>query len=289
MKINYVLITAARNEETYIEKTIKAVLSQGLLPKQWVIVSDASEDRTDEIVKEVASKKEFIYFIRKEKKPGEIGFASKVNALQLGYGNLAKVPYDFIGHLDADVSFGAEYYQCIIEKALNKPSLGITGGFIYERTGTGFRSRPSNTGESVAGAIQFFRRKCYEDIGQFIPIPVGGEDWYAEIVARMKGWEVKSYPELKVFHHKKGVRTRGLIKENFRQGMVDFCFGTHPLFEIAKVARRVKEKPYFFAALVRLAGFLWSYPSRLERVVPREIIEYLRREQLARLRAKLCL
>jgi len=49
----YVLITAARNEEAYIEKTIKSVISQTILPKKWVIVSDGSTDRTDEIVRKL--------------------------------------------------------------------------------------------------------------------------------------------------------------------------------------------------------------------------------------------
>ena len=48
---NYVLITPARNEEAFIEKTIQSVVSQTILPAKWVIVSDGSTDRTDEIVK----------------------------------------------------------------------------------------------------------------------------------------------------------------------------------------------------------------------------------------------
>jgi hypothetical protein len=51
-KINllYVLITPARDEEKNIDKTIRSVLSQTRLPEKWVVVSDGSTDRTDEIV-----------------------------------------------------------------------------------------------------------------------------------------------------------------------------------------------------------------------------------------------
>ena len=48
--LKYVLITSARNEEAYIEKTIKSVISQTILPKKWVMVSDGSTDRTEEII-----------------------------------------------------------------------------------------------------------------------------------------------------------------------------------------------------------------------------------------------
>ena len=48
--LSYVLITPARNEEVNIEKTILSVIAQTILPEKWVIVSDGSTDRTDEIV-----------------------------------------------------------------------------------------------------------------------------------------------------------------------------------------------------------------------------------------------
>src|SRR3990172_8880000 len=48
--LSYVLITPARNEEEHIEKTIRSVHSQTILPLKWVIVSDGSTDRTEEIV-----------------------------------------------------------------------------------------------------------------------------------------------------------------------------------------------------------------------------------------------
>ena len=60
----YVLITAARNEEAYIDKTIQSVVSQTILPEKWVIVSDGSTDRTDEIVKKYLVENHWIEFLR---------------------------------------------------------------------------------------------------------------------------------------------------------------------------------------------------------------------------------
>ncbi len=39
---DYVLVTAAYNEERYIAKTIESVINQTIPPKRWVIVSDGS-------------------------------------------------------------------------------------------------------------------------------------------------------------------------------------------------------------------------------------------------------
>src|SRR5207249_10924062 len=47
----YVLITPARNEEAFIEKTIEAVTRQTVLPIRWVIVDDGSTDGTAEVVR----------------------------------------------------------------------------------------------------------------------------------------------------------------------------------------------------------------------------------------------
>ena len=44
----YVLITAARNEATCIERTIASVARQTRPPAAWAVVSDGSTDGTDE-------------------------------------------------------------------------------------------------------------------------------------------------------------------------------------------------------------------------------------------------
>jgi glycosyltransferase involved in cell wall biosynthesis len=35
---SYVLVTPARNEEDYIEKTIQSLISQTVLPLKWIVV-----------------------------------------------------------------------------------------------------------------------------------------------------------------------------------------------------------------------------------------------------------
>ena len=60
----YVVVTPARNEEAYIERTIRSVISQTIRPQRYVVVSDGSTDRTDEIVQKYADEYEFITFIQ---------------------------------------------------------------------------------------------------------------------------------------------------------------------------------------------------------------------------------
>jgi poly-beta-1,6-N-acetyl-D-glucosamine synthase len=283
MKANYVLITATWNEEKYIHHTIDAVLSQTIRPVRWVIVSDGSTDRTDYIVREAAANNEYVVYVRKERSPEQKGFASKVYAIHEGLKHLTEVEYSFIGHLDGDVSFAPDYYEQMLKTFHDRPHVGIGGGFIFEQQPGQFRNRPSNTPRSVAGAIQLFRRECYEAIDGLRPLEHGGEDWLAEIMARMKGWDVEADPTLIVHHLKRGFTARGLFAENLRQGRIDFSLGSHPLFELAKCGRRLWERPYVIGALIRLGGFLLPYVSDTERCTSPDVIRFLRKEQLNRL------
>jgi cellulose synthase/poly-beta-1,6-N-acetylglucosamine synthase-like glycosyltransferase len=90
----YVLVTPARNEADHIEKTIHSVVSQTLLPKQWVIVSDGSTDRTDEIVNQYAQEHDFIQLLRIDNNR-QRDFASKVYAQQEGIRQVNGAEYDF--------------------------------------------------------------------------------------------------------------------------------------------------------------------------------------------------
>jgi len=242
---DYVLITAAYNEGAHISATIEAVLEQSVTPHKWVIVSDGSTDNTDTIIKQYSKRRNFIEYIRREKTGTSPSFVSKVSAIQAGYKAVFGKPYRFIGILDADITFGRDYYERVIGKFREDKRLGIAGGFIYECRGHVFRSRPSNTRISVAGAIQLFLKECYEAIGGHVPLPYGGEDWICEILARKNGWAVTAFPDIVAYHHKPGETKRGVLKDAIRQGRMDYAFGSHPLFEIVKCSRRVQERPSF--------------------------------------------
>ncbi|MGA9041487.1 MAG: glycosyltransferase family A protein [Terriglobales bacterium] len=279
----YVLMTAAHNEESFIEGTIQSVLAQTLLPVRWVIVSDNSSDRTDEIVESYARKHDFIRFLRITRPPGR-NFGAKVIALQKAGPLLEGLSYEFIGNLDGDLTLEPFYFEELVGHFRRHPELGLVSGFVYEDSGNGFRSRRINDVRNVPHAAQLVRRECYEAIGGYKVLQYGGEDWYAQTTARMKGWQAESLPELKIFHHRQtGTGSTSLIRNAFRLGRLDYSFGSDPLFEIVKCLRRIPEKPYFGNALARLAGFTWPYLRRESRGVPDEFIAFMRRDQKGRI------
>lgn len=274
----YVLLTAAYNEEANIGRTIESVLSQTLLPKRWVIVSDGSFDKTDEIVGTYAAKNDFIRFLRRTRPPGR-SFGSKVVALRSGMALLTDVPYEFIGNLDADVSVGPSYFQELIARLKSNPRLGIAGGFVCEEWDGTFRSRRFNRVYSVAHAAQLVRRECYEAIGGYAVLEYGGEDWHAQTSARMKGWEAQAFPELPIFHHRHTGEADNLVRHKFRQGRMEYSFGSDPLFELLKCLERLPEKPFVIGGIARLLGYAWSWVRHDRRPVSAEFIAFLRNEQ----------
>ena len=111
-KPSYVLITPARNEEAYIEKTIQSLISQTILPQKWVIVSDGSNDGTDEIVRRYMDKNKYKWIeLVRMPEHRDRQFAAKVHCFNAGYQKVKDLEYSIIGNLDADISFENDYFE----------------------------------------------------------------------------------------------------------------------------------------------------------------------------------
>lgn len=280
----YVLVTAARNEEAYIQRTVESVISQTARPVQWVIVSDASTDQTDQIVERYAREHRFIRLLRLTKDHPR-NFGAQVDAIRAGIVLLQPVTYDFLGNLDADVSFGPTYFSDLLQIFSDNPKLGLAGGLVQELDGTTRKACRGERLRAVPHAVQLFRRACYEAVGGYPALPYGGPDTFAEVGARMKGWDVEAFEGLPVQHHRFVGSAGGHLRGRFRQGLMDFSLGYLPLFELVKCARRLAERPAVLGAFVRLIGFYCAYLTVRKRSVPQEFIQFLRTEQSDRLTA----
>lgn len=278
---SYVLMTAAHNEEALIEKTIASVVGQTVPPARWVIVSDGSTDKTDEIVESYSRQHEFIRFLRLTRPAGR-NFGSKGIALQRGCHLLNGVSFQFIGNLDADVAVEPSYFETLMNHFERDPQLGIAAGFIYEEQDGGFRSRAANRTDSVPHAAQLVRRRCYEAIGGYSTFKYGGEDWYAQQCAKMNGWRAEAIPTLPIFHRRHTGAANNPLRHQFRLGRLDYSFGSDPIFEFLKCTLRISERPYLLGAVTRFLGFAWSGMHREKRPVSREFVNFLRKEQSAK-------
>jgi biofilm PGA synthesis N-glycosyltransferase PgaC len=284
MNLTYVLITPARNEEANIEAVIRSVLAQSVTPLKWVIVSDGSTDRTDEIVSAYAKSCEFIEFVRMPEHRDR-NFAAKASCFNAGYKILDGCDYDIIGNLDADITFEPGYFEYLLARFDENPGLGV-GGTPFVEDGEHYDYRFTNI-EHVSGACQLFRRKCFEEIGGYKPIRGGGIDWVAVTTARMRGWETRTFPEKVCFHHRKmGSGNSSGLSLPFKQGRKDYIFGNHPLWELFRASYQMVQKPYGIRGLLLLSGYVWSSLRGQERPISDELIRFTQGEQLKRLKEK---
>jgi glycosyltransferase involved in cell wall biosynthesis len=283
--MKYVLITPAHNEEAFIQKTLDSMVAQTLLPERWVIVDDGSTDRTAEIVESYEKQYPWMELLRRPR-GSDRSFAGKVYAFNLGLNRAASLTFEVLGNLDADLSFDPDYLAFLMEKFLADPNLGVAGT-PFTQNGGYDTVHDSFEGENhVAGGCQLFRRRCFEEIGGYVPNRIGGVDWIAVTTARMKGWKTRSFSE-KRFHHYRSLGTAGRsgLAAKFSYGEKDYYLGGSPLWQLFRVAYRMTKRPILIDGLALLLGYCWAAIRRVERSVTPELMRFHRREQMKKLRA----
>ena len=287
----YVLVTPARNEAAFIEKTITSVIEQTVLPVKWVIVSDGSTDGTDEIVQRFASQHFWIELVRQPERR-ERNFAGKVAAFNAGLQRLRNLDFEVVGNVDADVSFEADYFAFLLEKLATDAKSKKQYSLWLVLEGTPYRD-PLNPPydyrfasiEHVTGPCQVFRRSCFEAIGGYRPVRGGCIDRIADISARMKGWRTRTFTEKTYLHYRyTGTAEQGVLTAKFKDGGKDYSVGTSPIWEVFRSCYQMTKKPLIIGGVVTALGYFWAAVRRMERPVPRELVEFCRREQMQRLK-----
>jgi biofilm PGA synthesis N-glycosyltransferase PgaC len=284
--MKYVLITPARNEVAFIEKTIESVVGQTLPPERWVVVDDGSTDNTARVVEKYISRYPWIELISRPQRLDR-DFAGKASAFNAGFERVRPLDFDVIGNLDADISFKPDYFEFLLNKFAEFPKLGMAGTPMREAGYHALRDSFYNEND-VFGACQLFRRACFEEIGGYVPIKWGGIDWIAVRTARLKGWQTKTFTEKLFYHHRPmGATGSNTWKARFDYGRKDYFLGNHPLWQVFRVAFQMTRQPYILGGLVLLSGYLCSFICRIERPLSPELLSFHRREQIARLK-ELC-
>ncbi len=281
---SYVLITPARNEEAFMEKTIESVIHQTCLPLRWIIVNDGSTDATGELVDRYLSRYRWIELVNLPKRR-ERNFAAKVYAFNAGQERLKNVNYEIIGNLDSDVSLDPDHFEFLLCKFKEDPRLGVTGTVFKEEGGYNSETDSFEGQFHVSGQCQMFRRQCFQDVGGYFANKAGGIDWIAVATARMLGWKTRSFREKSFFHYRHlGTAERSPFAAAFSYGEKDYYLGGHPLWEVFRAAYRMTKPPYLVGGLALGLGYWWAMLRRVERPVSKELMAFHRREQMQKLK-----
>ena len=286
-RLRYILVTPARNEEAFIEGTIKSMVAQTVRPEKWVIVSDGSNDGTDAIVQRYAAQHTWIELLRMPEHRDRT-FAAKANCFAAGFARMAGIDYDLVGNLDADITMGAGYYEFLLARFAERPRLGVAGTpFVEDESQPGNHSYAHGSANltHVSGACQIFRKACFADVGGYVPIKGGAIDWIAVTTARMKGWETRTFLERVCFHHRKiGTGNHSPLMARFHYGRKAYYVGGHPVWETLRGLFQFRESPFLIGSIWFVAGYWWACLTRMPRPVSRELMAFHRGEQMTRLR-----
>lgn len=279
----YVLITPARNEEAFIEKTIESVICQTYLPLKWVIVNDGSTDGMASRIEPYLAKYNWIELVSLPVRQ-ERNFAAKVHAFNAGQERVKSLGYEVIGNLDSDVSLDPDHFEFLLTKFSEAPRLGVAGTVFREE---GYNSETDSLEGQlhVSGQCQLFRRRCFDDIGGYFANKAGGIDWIAVTTARMMGWKTRSYREKSFFHYRHlGTAERSTFAAAFSYGEKDYYLGGHPVWELFRVAFRMVKPPYLVEGLALGLGYGWAALRRLQRPISTELMKFHRQEQMRKLK-----
>jgi poly-beta-1,6-N-acetyl-D-glucosamine synthase len=292
----YVLISPVRDEEKYLEKTIRSMAQQTVRPIQWIIVNDGSTDRTPEIIERWAAKEPWILPVhRADDGHLEIGTpsasqqgnrgnrarrAKEMEAFYEGYQRLVETEWEFVAKLDGDLGFEPEYFEKCFAHFDADASLGIGGGVICHLH-NGELQVEQNPRFHVRGATKIYRRACWEDIAGAICAP--GWDTVDEVKANMLGWTTRSFEDLRVVHYRFTGAANGGWQNAIKNGLWNYIAGYHPLFMLVKCIKRLLEKPYAIGSIGLLCGFLGGYIRGVPQIDDKALVHYLRTQQLRRL------
>jgi glycosyltransferase involved in cell wall biosynthesis len=276
----YVLISPVRDEEQYIEKTLQSVVGQSITPAEWIIIDDGSHDATGKIIDKYAQRFPWIVAVHRNDRGRRLAGTGVMEAFHYGYEHLRDHDWQFIGKLDGDVGLEPDYYETCMRRFADESSLGICGGLMYCQ-GDGHLNADKHPMKHVRGAVKFYRRSCWEGIGGLIKST--GWDTVDEVHANMLGWTTRTLPDLKVLHYRPTGEAAGAWCDSAKNGRADYVSGYHPLFILFKCLRRSFQKPYLIKSVAHAYGYVSCYAKRMPRVENKELIHFIRKQQLKRL------
>lgn len=266
---DYVILTAARNEEALLPILHRALLAQTRPPRAWVIAVNHSQDATEALARSWAEAHEHIACLVFEPESSDPAaapdgktrvpwtFAVKARALRAAYDAVRGLEFRYVGILDADMKPAPDCCERLSETLDAAPAVDLCVPRMAEADGHQIRRMVDPPATATWGA-QLFRREAFESIGRYRPLRWGGIDVLAGLMVREAGGQTRICPGA-VVHHLRGMGSHGdrdLMKTQFRYGIRDQKLGMPLAYCAAKALNRIRSRPPLLGSAAFVAGFL---------------------------------
>ena len=281
--MKYYIVIPAYNEEAFIALTLQSLVSQTLLPKKVVVVTDNSTDKTSEIVLAFAKENPFITLVNKTSEAIHLPGSKVIQAFHKGFETLDN-NYDFIVKLDADLILPNNYFERISSTFEKDAEVAMLGGFAYiEKNGDWILENLTDK-DHIRGAFKAYRKTFFEQMGNLKPAM--GWDTVDELLAKFYGWKVITDSSL-IVKHLKPTGANYNKTARYKQGEAFYTLG-YGFFITAIASAKLammKKKPLLFLDYV--LGFWKAKMANTPLLVTEEQAKFIRKYRFQKMKEKL--
>lgn len=276
MTLSYAVITPAKDEAETIVRLAESLARQTVLPRTWLVVDNGSMDETPTVLADLSRRHPWIRSISIPPASGIARGGPIVRAFHAGLEALDGSP-DLVGKVDADVTMGPQYFECLCGAFARDDRLGMASGTCFEEDDGQWRQR-FGTGANVWGAARLYRASCLREI---LPLDERmGWDGIDVIKANVRGWHTTTMLDLPFHHHRaEAARERGRWQAWEVQGDASHYMDYRVSYLVFRTFFQARHEP---AALAMLWGYAKAAVRRAERIRDPDVRAYVRREQRIR-------
>jgi biofilm PGA synthesis N-glycosyltransferase PgaC len=277
MNARFLIVSPMRNEAAHVERVARAVAAQELAPVEWVVVDDASDDGTGEILARLEAE---IPFLRVVPGPGteapdRLARAAAPRAFNAGLARARTRDFTHVMKLDGDVELPPEYLRVLAERFAADPGLGMACGDLVEQHGDAWVTiaiPPTH----VHGALKCYTAACFASIGGVQERL--GWDTIDETYARMRGFRTQRFPELVGTHERHLASADGTLRGRARHGECAYIAHFSVLWVALRSFKVALKRPRVLSGVAFFYGYMRAAVRRTERVPDREFRRFARRE-----------
>jgi poly-beta-1,6-N-acetyl-D-glucosamine synthase len=274
--LRYAVVSPARDEAENLRRLARCLFIQSAPPAAWIIVDNGSADDTRAVADELARQRAWVSVASVPDAGGLARGAPVVRAFHAGVDQLLD-DVDLVAKVDADISFGREYFAQLVRRFEQEPELGIASGTCLERQESEWNPRFA-TEPNVWGGARLYRKVCLDTL-----LPLDERmGWDAIDVARAAaaGWTTRVFLDIQFRHHRTEAERDGLRRARWvKQGELAYFLHYRPSYLLLRALHHGRREP---AALAMVWAYLEAALRRGERCVDRDVVVHLRQKQRLR-------
>ena len=280
------IVSPVRNEAAHLPRLAHSLRAQSRRPDVWLVIDDGSTDDTPATLAELAQQTPFMRVLRTPSGHTREGrdrhaLAAAPRAFNCALASVDVTEFTHIGKLDGDIELAPGYFAQLLCEFDANPRLGVGGGVIVEPDARGRWHRPRSAPDHVRGALKLYRGECFAAIGGVRERL--GWDGIDQVMARMRGYETRSFDHLVARHHRPTGSTAGLLRARVRGGETYYVIGHSPAWAALKALKSASLHPRGVSTVAFLYGSARAARERLPRMDEPEYRTFLRADERRRL------